>query len=296
MKLNLFRRTTIAALILSALEPGLSAQEPTFTIKVDVPFVSVDLGVKAGSKSVQGLTKEDFELYEDGQLQNIKHFASAPEPIKLLAVTCCPLSYEEGLRTRAVINTPELYEQFVNKLYAVMVTQKWPPGNPSPGNNFSYGQLRTAVEKMRTVPGRKGIVVLSSVIHRDAEPDNRDFDGLLQLVRESAIPMYFFHYDRPYPNGQDRFDRLKLLAETSGGRMIATPIVAGSITVGMEAATEFIRDLASTLYTVGYSPSNPADGKAHKIEIRLSEQRMNSLKNQKVKIWQSRDQYSREVK
>ncbi len=128
------------------------------------------------------------------------------------------------------------------------------------------------------------------VIHRDTEPD-RAFDELLQLVRESAIPMYFFHKDRPYPDGQDRFDRLKLLAETSGGRMIATPIIVGRITVDMEAATEFIRDLASTLYTVGYSPSNPADGKAHKIEIRLSEQRMTSLKNQKVKIWQSRDQY-----
>jgi hypothetical protein len=284
MNQDLCRRALFAAIVLSALGAILSAQEPTFAIKVDVPLVSLDVSVKAGSKAVQGLSKEDFQLYEDGQLQDIKHFTADRDPIKLLAFLPSPLSAGGAAN-------PDLMTQFADKLFGVMVTRKWPPSIPSPGNHFTYGQLKTAVERMRAVPGRKGILIVVDVISPDAEPDQA-FDELLQLVRESAIPLYFIHNDLKYERGRDRFARLQVLAETSGGRMFAMPVVVGQNGGGMEMAARFIRELASSLYTVSYSPANPTDGKAHKIEIRLSEQRMSNLNNQKISIWQSRDQYS----
>jgi len=60
-------------LLVSACASIAAAQQP-LTEKVDVNLVNVDVTVTARGQTVQGLTKDDFEVREDGVLQTITHF------------------------------------------------------------------------------------------------------------------------------------------------------------------------------------------------------------------------------
>src|SRR5262245_18884260 len=77
-----FFRLLAAALVSVAL---VSAQEPDYTLKVDVPFVSVDVTVQdATGKTVNDLPKEAFVLYENGVRQDITHFLPVSTPYNVL--------------------------------------------------------------------------------------------------------------------------------------------------------------------------------------------------------------------
>jgi hypothetical protein len=287
------RQGKIAAAALVALGTVLSAQEPTFVIKVDVPLVSVDVAVKAGSKSVQGLAREDFLLYEDGELQEIKHFGTSTEPIKLLALSpnapFSPPATQNNPMTPGGVQLAMVADRF----YGIMVTRQEPFRPEKKDNFFTYLQLRTAVERMRALPGRKGIIVVAVMLRPDAEPDTA-FQELRSLVKESGVPIYFTYGLPVQPESQEKLTRTELLAELSGGRTVAIKSESSdhAHAVSQDGAAQFIRDLAATNYTLAYSPKHAADGKTHKIEIRLSEERMSNMKNQKVTVWQSRDQYT----
>src|SRR5262245_50259163 len=57
------------------------AQETVYTLKVDVPLVSVDVSVIDGTgKPVNNLTATDFEVYEDGVREDIRYFTPVSTP------------------------------------------------------------------------------------------------------------------------------------------------------------------------------------------------------------------------
>src|SRR5688572_24458109 len=56
------------------------AQDP-YTLKVDVPVVSVDVAVSdSNGLLVNELTKSDFQIFEDGALQEIRFFSPVAAP------------------------------------------------------------------------------------------------------------------------------------------------------------------------------------------------------------------------
>jgi VWFA-related protein len=61
------------------------AQQDEVKIKIDTELINVDVIVndRAG-KRIPDLKKEDFEIYEDGVLQEITHFKPAPQPLRLV--------------------------------------------------------------------------------------------------------------------------------------------------------------------------------------------------------------------
>src|SRR5262245_8413398 len=57
------------------------------TAKIKTELVNVDVMVKdADGKRVPDLKKEDFEIYEDGVLQEIADFKPAPHPMRLILI------------------------------------------------------------------------------------------------------------------------------------------------------------------------------------------------------------------
>src|SRR5256714_11787007 len=61
------------------------AQDPDYTLKVDVPFVSVDVTVRDSTgKIVTGLPQDTFEIYENGVRQTIHHFLPVSTPYNVL--------------------------------------------------------------------------------------------------------------------------------------------------------------------------------------------------------------------
>src|SRR5215467_12552396 len=63
----------------------LPAQAPDYLLKVDVPFVFLDVVVKDGSgKAINNLPEDAFDLYEDGVRQDIRYFSPVSTPYDIL--------------------------------------------------------------------------------------------------------------------------------------------------------------------------------------------------------------------
>src|SRR5262249_14285989 len=61
------------------------AQEPVYTLRVDVPIVSLDVSVfDAANKPVTSLSIDDFLVYEDGVPQQIRNFSPVATPYNIL--------------------------------------------------------------------------------------------------------------------------------------------------------------------------------------------------------------------
>src|SRR5262252_4026526 len=71
---------------------ALPAQEP-FKFEVDVSLVTVDVVVSdSAGRPVTTLTKDDFEVYEDGKLQEIRSFEPVDSPYGVLLLFDCSTS------------------------------------------------------------------------------------------------------------------------------------------------------------------------------------------------------------
>src|SRR5215468_10164705 len=60
-------------------------QSPDYTLKVDVPFVSVDVTVQdAGGKMINDLSANAFSVYENGSRQDVVQFLPVSTPYNIL--------------------------------------------------------------------------------------------------------------------------------------------------------------------------------------------------------------------
>ena len=66
------RRAVLAVAIAAALWPVVSAQNPQQVFRAGTVFVNVDAYPRRDGKIVEGLTRADFEVREDGKLQTVE--------------------------------------------------------------------------------------------------------------------------------------------------------------------------------------------------------------------------------
>jgi VWFA-related protein len=81
------RIVVLASLLLvlsGSIDTGVRAQIPSLGETMEISIVNVDVVVTDGDgKRVHGLTRDDFEVYEDGKLQPLSHFAEyRGEPVR----------------------------------------------------------------------------------------------------------------------------------------------------------------------------------------------------------------------
>ncbi|HEX6161407.1 MAG TPA: VWA domain-containing protein [Thermoanaerobaculia bacterium] len=77
----------LAAAVLLSLAFVASAQETFFSETVEVRVTSVDVVVTKNGQPVPGLTRDDFEVYEDGELQEISNFSEIQESTPAATLT-----------------------------------------------------------------------------------------------------------------------------------------------------------------------------------------------------------------
>jgi Ca-activated chloride channel family protein len=64
---------------------SLSAQNPPYSVRVDVPLVTVDVAVSdSEGRPVLNLTRDDFSIFEDGKPQVIQTFTPTESPYSIL--------------------------------------------------------------------------------------------------------------------------------------------------------------------------------------------------------------------
>src|SRR5262249_19828955 len=212
-------------------------QAPDYTLKVDVPFVSVDVMVQdAGGKMVNDLSADGFSVYENGIRQEIVHFLPVSTPYNILLLFDRSGSTQDKwlLMQRAVagfITGMRLQDRIQIETFDYEIQTQLPwtgdrrkalgtlpqliRGNRIGGTDFYVSVEQTLRREFKKTDGRRALVVLTdgrdTSLYKDAvnknrllEPkDDRPYQRLLKLARTQRIPIYFvaFNTDKNFqPN------------------------------------------------------------------------------------------------
>jgi Ca-activated chloride channel family protein len=242
-----FFRLLLAATVSVA---RVSAQEPNYTLKIDVPFISVDVTVSdASGEIISNLAPDAFELYENGIRQDIRYFASVSTAYNVLLLfdrsgstqDKWPLmqravaAFIAGLRPQDRISivafdsdSKTLLPWTANRQEALQTLPQLTQGTRSGGTEFYASVAQTLRRDFSKTNGRRALVVLSdgrdtslykAILNKNRLPDplqERPFQNVLKTARNQRIPVYFvaFNTDKNLqPNlvGGDEYRSLRVI-------------------------------------------------------------------------------------
>jgi VWFA-related protein len=297
-------RAILAYLCLASLAAGLALAAPPGQIRVEVNLVNLFATVRDKHKAiVTGLTKDDFQVYEDGQQQEITYFSAEsnlPITLGMLMDTSGSeyymLSAEKEAASRflgrvlrkgdlAMIMSfdtdVDLLADFtddrgmlnrainraqINAPSSGMITQGPLPTSGTGGTNFYDAVYLAAHDKLSEEAGRKAIVVLT-----DAE-DTGSRLNLQDAIEAAQRTDTVVHLLLVAADGGDQAVARRLTDET-GGRMI---IVRSE--KNLEAAFDQISEELRSQYTIGYTPTNKKrDGTYRKIKVEMKDKEYSVL-------------------
>jgi len=238
-------------LISLVLSTGALSQTKEFTLKIDVPVVSVDVSVvdKLG-RPVDGLLPEDFEIHENGVRQNILYFGSsnAPYNVYLLFDSSGSTEHKWHFMQRAIEGFIEhikaqdrisigLFDEVLTTLagwdepkkQSINTLRPFIENKQSGGTTEFYNALEHVLTKsLRGIVERRAVVVLTdgrdTSLYRDTIKNNRvkpaekdrNFLKLLKTAQKRGIPIYVIatNTDRNLesnPSGADEYRNLQVL-------------------------------------------------------------------------------------
>ena len=247
LRVRLFLLLFVSAFVNAA---SLSAQVSDYTLKVDVPFVLVDVTVRDDhDKVVDDLTRQSFELYEDGVRQEIRYFSpvSTPYNIFLLFDRSGSTQDKWPLMQRAVagfISSLRPQDRIAIAAFDSELQRELPWTNDREkallalpqlilprniGGTDFYGAVERALRnEFKKIVDRRALIVLTdgrdTSIYRQLmltsrlpglEEDHR-YQRLLKLARTQHIPVYIiaFNTDRNLESntlGADEYQRLQII-------------------------------------------------------------------------------------
>ena len=257
-----------------------SAQE--FKIRADVELVLLDVSVKnpAGGY-VTGLTKDQFQIYENGVAQKITEFAAADAPVAVGLVMDDSGSME---RRRSSLNEAGVaFVQASNpqdQIFVVNFNDKVRSGLPQSTPFTDDVNLLRAALSIDKPEGRTALYDAIAFALKHLEAGRRDkktlvivSDGgdncsthklrdVMRLIEESATTIYtvgLFDAEDPERNA----GVLKRIASLSGGECF----LPGELEPVLPISQKIARDIRSR-YTIGYLPVRTSDkGAERKIRV-----------------------------
>jgi VWFA-related protein len=268
-----------------------AADEPS-PIRVDVNVVNVLCTVsdKRGAL-VTDLRKEDFEIRENGRKQEIRYFARDTDlPLTIAMLMDVSGSVREALdaereaagRFFDVVLRPTdhalllgfsstlvLWQDFTSsiprlhnalaQLHAIPFRGLPPDGQPMPGTLLYDAVYQTAGGKLKRVPGRKAMLIISDGLDNGSR---MHLEEALEAVQETNTIVYGICYDQKFFG----CEYLKGLAEPTGGRMFD----AGKKRKSLGEIYQTIEDELRSQYAIGYVPINQEhDGKFRKLDVKV---------------------------
>lgn len=289
-------RAILCYLCIASLAGGLAFAAPAPQIRVQVNLVNLFATVRDKHKAiVTGLKQDDFQVYEDGQLQEITNFSAEsnlPITLGILIDTSGSeyfmLSAEKEAGSRflsrvlrkgdlAMVMTfdtdVDLLADFtddrgmlnrainraqINAPSGGLIAQGPLPTSGSGGTNFYDAVYLAAHDKLSGEAGRKAIVVLTDA--EDTGSKLRLADATEAAQRTDTV----VHILLVAADGGD-VDVAKRLTGETGGRMI---IVRSE--KNLEQAFDEISEELRSQYTLGYTPTNKKhDGSYRKIRVEM---------------------------
>jgi Ca-activated chloride channel family protein len=284
------------ALILALIGLPCAAQGP-YTLRLGVRVVSVDVTVLDDKDNlVNGLTKDDFVVYENGVPQEIRFFSpvSTPQFVFLLfdssGSTRNNRDFMRSAFTRLVENLrPQdrlamaSFDDDItwhlnwstDRTRALAALEEVMRPHESNGTRFYAALDRTLRRQFKGVVGRRAVVVLTdgqdtSFVYQS----QRDLKTVLQSSREQRIPVHIVvlksELDSQFilPNTRSYIDavhaNMHRIVDNSGGEILFSR--------DLEDIAPFYEQIGrrlGTSYSFGYVPSNSqSDGSFRKIEVK----------------------------
>src|SRR6266404_1824698 len=225
------------------------ADDPTLKthtkpIKVDVNLVLVPVSiVDPENRQVTGLDKENFEVFEGKERQQIQHFSSEDSPVSLGAI------FEVTDFTRSV-------EEIEGRLLYTVPK----------GRTAMLDAIYLGLNKMRKARyGRKALLIISDGGDNHSRYTESEVKN---LVKESDVQIYAIGvYDNYFPTEEERLgpQLLSDITELTGGRAFSIDNPNDLADVATKIGVELRNQ-----YVLGYRPTKSANnGKWHKIRVKL---------------------------
>jgi Ca-activated chloride channel homolog len=228
----------------------LFAQVSDYTLKVDVPLVSVDVTVQDDhDKIVDDLSRQSFEVYEDGVPQEIRYFSpvSTPYNIYLLFDRSGSTQDKWPLMQRAVagfISSLRPQDRIAIAAFDSELQRELPWTNDRKkallalpqlilprniGGTDFYGAVERALRnEFKKTVDRRALIVLTDgrdtsiyrqlmLTNRMIEPEeDHRYQRVLKVARNAHIPVYIiaFNTDQNLESntvGADEYERLQLI-------------------------------------------------------------------------------------
>jgi Ca-activated chloride channel family protein len=260
-----------------------SFQSPEFKIHTDVELVLLDVSVKNPSGGyVSGLTKDQFQIYENGVPQKITEFAMADAPVAIGLVL--DNSGSMASRRSSLIEAGVAFIEASNpqdQIFVVNFNDKVRRGLPESipftddinllrkalsidrpeGQTALYDAVAFALRHLET--GRRDKKTLVVVSDGGDNCSRHNLTDVMRLIEESAATVYtvgIFDPDDPDRNP----GVLKRIAGVSGGECFLT----GELEPILPICQKIAKDIRSR-YTIGYHPVRTS-GKAAIRKIRVA--------------------------
>jgi len=264
------------------LEDKVRTHSPTIRSKVDLVLVPVTV-TDPMNRLVTGLDKENFQVFEGKDQQEVRHFSSEDAPISLGVIFDMSGSMSSKIeRAREAVmeffktanpqdeffliafaDKPEEVSDFTqsvddlqNKLIYTVPR----------GRTALLDAIYLGISKMREAKyPKKSLLIISD----GGDNHSRYTEGEIKsLVKEADVMVYSIGiYDHDFRSEEERLgpQLLSDVSELSGGRAFTidnpNDLADVATKIGIELRNQ---------YVIGYRPKNPGhDGKWHKIKVKL---------------------------
>ena len=276
----LWRLASVACVLLLFLCADLAAQR--FRATIDTVQVSVTV-TDATGRLITGLSRDDFEVLEDGTPQQITVFTDERVPISLGVL----LDSSDSMRGQRITDARGAVDRFVSTLleagdeafiaafnHKPRLVSAWtqPPATlartldqvfPSGATALYDALVASAPLFGRRSHSRAALIVISDGVDTASDVSLRRASDIIRRF-EPLVYAIAIDSERASPAARVNPEALREITGTSGGY---TEVVRTSADLG--PATERIANELNKQYTLGYVPSRPPDGSWRGIRVRV---------------------------
>jgi Ca-activated chloride channel homolog len=276
------RRMNLIMFVILAVLADVVWGQSSFRSRIDIVQVTVAVTDSEG-RLVTGLTREDFQIFEDGNQQDITQFTDARVPVSLGVL----LDASDSMRGQPILDARGAVDRFVGELLlgedeALVATFNHRPRLATPWT-MPPSKTRNSLESLKPSGGtaiydalastaklfeqrnhvRAAMIVISD--GADTASDHSLIQALEDIRRSDAL-VYAIAIDSADARESTRVnpEALREITSLTGGY---TEVVRSASDLG--PATARIADELNKQYTLGYASSRPPDGTWRAIRVRI---------------------------
>jgi Ca-activated chloride channel family protein len=283
-----FRRaaSVLAAATAAVVGSATHAQQPsagrTFRSGVDVTGITVAVRDTDGHL-VQDLTRDDFEIFEDGEMQPLTQFTRERVPVSLGVL----LDISDSMFGRRIVDARTAVDRFLfeqldhedeffilafNHRPHVLTQWTQMPGvvrdaldsiKPTGGTAVYDAVLATMPLVAKRNKERGALLIVSDGADTASTATFKDVQAALRRSQAFVYAIAIDSPERRAINSAVNPTTLREITNESGGR---TEVVQSSTQIADAAAA--IADELNHQYVMGFSPAHPPDGKFHTLRVR----------------------------